>query len=177
MESMVRIQHGAWSKRSEADVHDSMGIDCETGNWPENALGWANNNGNGIADAQCDPYRADDRLYFPCADRSGRTLRVPTYQPLFNTADQKKWLNEVGPITGIFEVYHDFDLWTLSKGVYKYDGTSYYRGRHAVLIVGYDDNQGCWIIKNSWGSVSGDHGFWLIGYVNSRGKKPYANVT
>jgi hypothetical protein len=161
---MVRIQHGPWSKRSEADLHDSMGSDCETGNWPERALNWAHSTGNGIADAQCDPYLSDDRLYFPCSDRAGRSLRVPTYQTLYTVEDQKRWLDEVGPITAVFVVYSDFDGWTPDQGVYKYDGVSSYRGKHAVLVVGYDDNQGTWIIKNSWGNWSGDQGYYLIGY-------------
>ncbi|KAI1871484.1 uncharacterized protein JN550_004478 [Neoarthrinium moseri] len=164
METMVRIQHGPWSKRSEADLHDSMGSDCETGNWPETALSWAHNNGDGIADAACDPYYADDRLYFPCADRAGRSLRVPESQPLYTIEDQKKWIDEVGPITAAFRIFTDFDSWTPDKGVYRYDGISPTRGLHAVLVVGYDDNQKCWIIKNQWGTYSGDQGYYLIGY-------------
>ena len=163
MESMVRVQHGVWSKRSEADVHDGMGIDCETGGFTQLAISWAAGNGKGIADAKCDPYDADDRLYFPCADRSGRALRVPAYQTLVTVAQQKRWLNEVGPITASFKVYRDFDSWTPAKGVYKYDGKSAYRGKHAVLIVGYNNIRGCWIVKNSWGPTEGDNGFYLIG--------------
>lgn len=140
-----------------------MGIDCETGGWPEKALAWAYGKGNGIADSQCDPYDSDDRLYFPCGDRAGRSLRVPFYSALQNVEDQKRWIDEVGPITGIFAVYTDFDAWTPSKGVYRYDGKSPLRGYHAILIVGYDDNKKTWIIKNSWGSGAGDKGFYLLG--------------
>src|SRR5258708_13290144 len=37
-------------------------------------------------------------------------------------------------------------------------------GGHIMLIVGYDDPHGCWIVKNSWGTGLGDSGYWLIAY-------------
>ncbi len=37
------------------------------------------------------------------------------------------------------------------------------RGSHIVTIVGYDDNQQCWICKNSWG-MGGNQGYFMIGY-------------
>ena len=38
---------------------------------------------------------------------------------------------------------------------------------HAVVLVGWDDNEGtegCWILRNSWGSWWGDGGYMLIEY-------------
>jgi cathepsin L len=35
---------------------------------------------------------------------------------------------------------------------------------HAVQIVGWDDDQGVWIIKNSWSETWGDRGFGMIKY-------------
>ena len=162
METMVRIQHGMWSKRSEADLHDSMGVACGTGGGADSALAWAAGQGAGIADEACDPYHDRDDNYLPCADRSGRALRVPAYMTLSNVDDQKRWIADVGPITATFQVFHDFDSWLPADGPYKYDGVSYYRGTHVILIVGYDDNQGCWIIRNSWGTGWGDSGYGLI---------------
>ena len=33
-----------------------------------------------------------------------------------------------------------------------------------MAIVGYDDNTGCWICKNSWGTGWGEQGFFRIAY-------------
>jgi hypothetical protein len=167
METMVRIQHGMWSKRSEADVHDGLGVSCATGGSAQNALSWAGGTGAGVCDEVCLPYPFGDENYEPCADRSGRALRVPaayTFAWNSNIQDQKTWIYNIGPITADFDVHTDFDSWNPSKGVYKWDGKSPIRGRHVVLIVGYDDTRGCWIVKNSWGTYEGDHGYYYIGY-------------
>ena len=42
---------------------------------------------------------------------------------------------------------------------------------HEVVLVGYYDDAavptgGYWVIKNSWGSGSGDHGYYYIPYGN-----------
>ncbi len=37
-------------------------------------------------------------------------------------------------------------------------------GGHAMLIVGYDDAQGAWLVRNSWGEECGDAGYMWIGY-------------
>jgi C1A family cysteine protease len=37
-------------------------------------------------------------------------------------------------------------------------------GGHAVAIIGYDDDQSCWIVRNSWGSGWGDKGYFYMPY-------------
>ena len=37
-------------------------------------------------------------------------------------------------------------------------------GGHAQVIVGYDDNKQCWIVRNSWGTYWGDKGYAYVPY-------------
>jgi C1A family cysteine protease len=39
---------------------------------------------------------------------------------------------------------------------------------HAVTLVGWDDSQGCWILKNSWGKGWGEGGYMRIKYGTSK---------
>ena len=38
-------------------------------------------------------------------------------------------------------------------------------GGHAVLVCGYDDSTHHWILRNSWGTQWGDHGYFYLPYV------------
>ena len=74
-------------------------------------------------------------------------------QPIPGVSELKAALQE-GPVWLGFRVYEDFiDYW-----YYEHDTTTPYRhvdgaylGGHAVLLIGYDDERQCWIVKNSWG--------------------------
>ena len=172
IESMVRIEHGVWSKRSEADVHDGVGASCPSVGNAEETLAWVAGQGPdflsdptkprpGIADWPCDPYEATLHGYEHCADRNGRTTHIPYFQSLGMIEDQKKWLDEYGPLIVTFILYNDFGSWkpTSAGDVYKWDGVAESTGNHLTIVVGYDDDKQAWIMKNSWGPSWGEHGF------------------
>jgi len=48
-------------------------------------------------------------------------------------------------------------------GIYEYK-YGLFAGNHLVSIIGYDDTQGYWICKNSWGTSWGENGFFRIKY-------------
>lgn len=162
VESMVRIEHAVWSKRSEGDVHDGIGKHCaDLGNIGE-ALDWIK--AHGLADPACYPYKTDNSAYTPTADRSGRTVKISDYTWVGDLEQQKTWIDTVGPLAVCFAVYDDF--YGYGSGVYHRStlATNKLAGYHCVLIVGYDEVQRCWLCKNSWGPGWGDHGYFRIGY-------------
>lgn len=65
-----------------------------------------------------------------------------------------------GPIwTG---VYVNFGFQYYTGGVFT--GSSWGQQNHAVVITGWDDSQGVWILRNSWGSGWGEKGYMRIKY-------------
>ena len=66
-----------------------------------------------------------------------------------------------GPLVTTMQVYADF--FSYKSGVYSYVSGAY-EGGHAVLIVGYDDYNQCFIVKNSWGAGWGESGYFRIAY-------------
>jgi hypothetical protein len=51
-----------------------------------------------------------------------------------------------------------------TSGIYSRTHNSNYSGSHAVLLIGYDDANQCFIVKNSWGADWGESGFFRIAY-------------
>lgn len=167
VEAMEHIEHGYWSSRSEGDVHDGMGAKCSQGGWPSTALDWIKT--NGIADPGCRPYETTDTPVPPTSDRNGRTLKLSGYTTLSNVADQKTWIDQIGPITACFSCYYDFETFgfTHQTGVYTCNPASGLAGGHCILIVGYDDARQAWLIRNSWGAgwgMAGSPGCLWLGY-------------
>ncbi|KAK4224234.1 hypothetical protein QBC38DRAFT_398090, partial [Podospora fimiseda] len=171
IETMVRIEHGIWTKRSEADVHDGIAA-CDSTFNAEDTLKYVAGIANpergipGIADWACDPYEATFHPYEHCADRSGRATYISSYQAIGGIEDQKRWLNEYGPIVATFALYEDFWDWRDEKGdkVYSYNNIARETGNHIALVVGYTDIRQAWIVKNSWGREWGNEGFVYIAY-------------
>jgi C1A family cysteine protease len=123
-------------------VAKSQGRNCGNGWWVGPALDAYK---NGIVDEPCFPYTAGDQ----------------NCNAITNAADMKTWLSTKGPLATCFSVYNDF--FSYHSGVYKHV-TGGLAGGHCVCCIGYDDAQGCWICKNSWGTGWGDAGFFRIAY-------------
>jgi hypothetical protein len=155
IESMVRIQHGAWSVRSEGDIFYGIRYFLFAGGNSNQASDFVA--ANGIADPDCLPwFDTESNFTFPesaSADRDGRTVKVPAFTGVNGVQAQKAWLQTTGPIIGQFDVFNDFSaFYNAGVGIYRPSaGAATTGGLHIVLIVGFDDNTGCWIAKNSWG--------------------------
>ncbi|ASR38492.1 peptidase C1 [Prauserella marina] len=73
----------------------------------------------------------------------------------------KRHIHEYGPVTACMIIYDD--LFHYTGGVYRHT-TEETSGGHCVALIGWDDEAGCWIAKNSWGSEWGENGFLRIAY-------------
>ncbi len=90
---------------------------------------------------------------------------------LSKTADQlaeniKKLIYLYGPVVVTMELYSDFFYY--HSGVYTHVGGDF-DGGHVVLVVGWDDAERAFIVKNSWGPEWGEEGFFRIAYSEVRG--------
>ncbi len=125
---------------------------------------------NGVPDEACFPYShgLSTKSCTTCSDwknRIGHT-KIPSWTNTKDVEQMKKNLVENGPqITGM-AVYQDF--FSYSGGIYEHVSGGL-AGYHCVAVVGYDDQDECWICKNSWGTgwgepYSGERGWFRIKY-------------
>ncbi|MCE5262066.1 MAG: hypothetical protein LLG97_00890 [Deltaproteobacteria bacterium] len=95
-----------------------------------------------------------------CADWRQNSYRITAFEDVSNpVAATKSAIVSHGPvITGIL-IYQDF--LSYKSGIYSHVTGTVVAG-HAVVLVGYDDADQCWIAKNSMGSDWGENGFFKI---------------
>jgi C1A family cysteine protease len=149
------------------DLSEQQVIDCNT--WGADCSGgWVPAACDLFMDPGCEgelcyPYEARDDK--PCRQNQCPVLsKISDYTPVTNNVDAIKTALQTGPVSTAFTVIDDFYSYT--SGCYQ--GTTTANVNHAVLIIGWDDNQcsgqGAWIIKNSWGEGWGMAGFGYVKY-------------
>lgn len=123
----------------------------------------------------CCPYKAvEEACPSACSNKTYGALTATTGE----VAGFQQVLSEQSPIAVGFMVYEDFRNYT--GGVYKYVQGEFLGG-HAVLIVGYNREQGYWIVKNSWGTdwgetcdgKDGERGYFRIAFNECLIEVPY----
>ncbi|PTA47366.1 C1 family peptidase [Micromonospora sp. RP3T] len=133
--------------------------DCGTGASVGVALCYARDNGL-LSEAEF-PYAAREK---PCSLPSNwtdRATRISGYSTIVSFQEMKNWLVKRGPLIAAFTVYLDFYFY--GGGVYQ-NSWGWVVGGHCVCVVGFDDNKGAWLCKNSWGTGFGEHGYFWIKY-------------
>jgi C1A family cysteine protease len=137
-----------------------QGSTCGTGWWVTPALD-AFAVSDGVADEACFPYTPGDQACSLCADWKSQAVKITGYHEISSLPEMKEWLSTQGALVACFTVYDDFYYY--NSGVYHHVSGEVVGG-HCVSIVGYDDDAGCWICKNSWGEFWGESGYFRIGY-------------
>ena len=117
----------------------------------------------GIPDESCFPYEGSQESCNRCDDWESRSVTIPGWNWVEEeTVDIHAIKNALvdGPVTAWMHLRSDLEDY--SDGVYTCEGE--YVGDHFVLLVGWDDVEGVWIVKNSWGPDWGDNGFFKIAW-------------
>jgi C1A family cysteine protease len=102
----------------------------------------------------------------PCYTHA-KNHQVVSYQRVAQTQDQMKGCLAAGfPFVFGFAVYESFETQAVAKtGVVPMpDKTEKMLGGHAVMAVGYDDSEGRFIVRNSWGPKWGQGGYFTMPY-------------
>lgn len=147
-------------KLSELDLF-SNGGNCTDG-W-DLASADAVAQDKGIVAEKCWPYGCSATgIKAVGYDTAPRTKTASAAVRLSSDAEVKAWLVAHGAVQAAMDAYDD--LSNYKGGVYTPAPGSQVEGGHCVCIVGYDDAAGCWKIKNSWGALWGEQGFFRIAY-------------
>jgi hypothetical protein len=131
----------------------------------------------GVPDEGCypDPHRAFDYPFESLPGWENRTVKISEWGWVdHNITAMKQALIDHGPLVTCIHFWKDFFLYF--GGVYKKHLGSF-AGGHVVTIVGYDDSKSCWIVKNSWGTKWGEHGWFRMSYDADMIAEWYGNGT
>jgi C1A family cysteine protease len=129
----------------------------------------------GLPPESCFPYTATDNQCSnaTCPSWQSDTATITGWQWVTTTSPTvdvlKNALLTYGPLVTTMNVYED--LFSYAGGVYSYV-SGRLEGSHAIEIIGYDDSNQCFIVKNSWGAGWGEseagsistRGFFRIAY-------------
>jgi C1A family cysteine protease len=132
------------------------------GGWPDWALDYIRD--TGVPDEDCSPYKASNDGCNPCPGWEHRAWQIENYVYVNSTKeDFQSALQLYGPMSVVLTVPNDWYYYR--SGVYT-PVQDVGWANHAVLLVGWNDSDGCWIIKNSWGAGWGEQGYARVKYGN-----------
>lgn len=161
--------------------------DCG-GGYPSGAASFIKS--SGLPLETCYPYRAaNSQCSEACSNWQNTTYRIKEYYNVGSWSptidDIKSALYEYGPLPTTLDVYTDFfsyrsGIYSLAPGCCPDSRTCpncHYEGGHAVLIVGYDDEDEYFIVKNSWGTGWGESGYFRIDYSQLTNEVAFGDYT
>lgn len=127
----------------------------------------------GVPDEGCfpDPQRGYDYPFDSIPGWEKRAVKITEWGWVdLNPTAMKKALIEHGPL--VICVWQRMDFLMYHRGVYKPIRLLPVENGHVITIVGYDDMDECWIVKNSAGSSWGEQGYVRLHYEAHTEKTP-----
>ena len=162
---------------SEQIVVSCGGAGSCNGGSPGTASNFLKNTGTNLE--SCYPYTAQDgTCSSACADWQDSTYKIANWSYVSSGSPPaasvlKDAIYTSGPVVAVYDVYTDF--YSYHSGVYSYV-SGQYEGGHAVLIVGWNDDDSAFIVKNSWGTGWGESGYFRIAYSELTGTTRFART-
>ena len=164
LEELLRIKYYKNATKG-LDLSEAHLLWCGGGN----CNGWQMNKAcdylkkNGVPDESCFPYQDKPMsCKNTCTDwKKAEYTDISDWTNTMDISTMKTNLVTNGPQISGMAVYKDF--FNYKSGVYKHV-TGDLAGYHCINVIGFDDNEGCWICKNSWGTSWGEGGFFKIAY-------------
>jgi C1A family cysteine protease len=162
LESMILKNDGI-----EVDLSEQYMLSCNPwdwgcggGYWPQDMLV-----DPGAAMESCFPYVADE---VPCKDTCATPYQIQSWA--FVTEDNvvpptdliKQAIYTYGAVQAGVWVDRWFQMYT--DGVFNRCKKKTNWTNHAIILCGWDDAKGAWLMKNSWGPGWGENGFMWISY-------------
>ncbi len=136
---------------------------------------------DGIVDEGCFSYTASDSACSKCAGWQNRLTYVDELSAFGPSRDTiRQAVVDYGPVYAYMGINSDYGGYFDGSGIYRCTDDSDIN--HGVVIVGYNDAGGYWIVRNSWGSdwPSGqyhDGGYFKVGYGECAIDSTYAGYT
>lgn len=160
------------AKRSPSFVYNQTKAtdDCDSGANTINVLNFLKNYGSCSYTSM--PYNQYDCISQPSNDLKFEAgLNTIEWYPLVKNSvtDIKECLRLGFPVVINFNVTLSFDMMIDGNAIWAdnsvpYDNEDGHRGGHACCIMGYDDTRQMFKVINSWGTNTGDGGFFWITY-------------
>jgi C1A family cysteine protease/predicted secreted protein len=173
LESNIKIHDGL-----EKDLSEQYLVSCNTDGWGCSGGWWAhdyhlNKTPSGESEAgavyEADfPYVArDDSCNPPHThhEKLDSWAYVGSSQSVPAVAAIKQAIYDHGPVSAAICVGSSFESY--SSGIFQTNESCSGDVNHAVVLVGWDDSQGIWHLRNSWGPGWGENGYMRIKYGTS----------